>query len=96
MATTTEIESELREVSRRQTELAAEIERLKRELAEVREASEVSERLSPSVPLDAPDPSATLEVTAEEYDAFVKDLDAPPEPNERLRRTMSQHRFPRE
>lgn len=52
--------------------------------------------LSPSVPLDAPHPSAVLEVTAEEYDALVAALEAPPEPNEALRRTMSLHPLPRE
>lgn len=54
------------------------------------------EPLSPSVPLDAPHPSAVLEVTAEEYDALVADLEAPPEPSEALRRTMALHPLPTE
>lgn len=96
MATRTRIELDLQEVSRRQAELACEIERLKQSVADVREASEERERLSPSVPLDAPHPSATLEVSAEEYDALARDLDAPSEPNERLRRTMSLHSLPKQ
>lgn len=52
--------------------------------------------LSPSVPLDAPHPSAVLEVTVEEYDALIKRLEEPPNPNERLRRTMSLHPVPEE
>jgi hypothetical protein len=45
-------------------------------------------RLSPSKPLDAPDPSAVITYSEEEYDALMKRLEAPPAPNERLRRTM--------
>jgi len=60
MATTGEIQSELREVSRQPAELAAEVARLKQDLAQVREAEHDRERLSPSVPLDGPRPSATL------------------------------------
>ena len=37
------------------------------------------ERVSPSVPLDAPDPSASLVYTGEEYDALA----------ERLRQTLA-------
>ena len=96
MATTAEIESELREVSRRQTELAAEVERLKQDLAHVRAAQQESERLSPSVPLDAPHPSAALVISDEAYDALTERLDAPPAPNERLRRTISLHPLPKE
>jgi len=44
----------------------------------------------------APHPNAVLEVTAEECDALVADLEAPTEPSEALRRTMSLHQLPRE
>ena len=47
------------------------------------------ERVSPSVPLDAPDPSASIVYTDEEYDALAERLDAPAAPNERLRQTLS-------
>lgn len=46
-------------------------------------------RLSPSRPLDAPHPSATLVYTDEEYDAMVERLEQPPSPSEELRRTMA-------
>ena len=36
------------------------------------------ERLSPSVPLDAPDPSASIVYTDQEYDALSERLEAPP------------------
>lgn len=51
----------------------------------------LAERLavSPSRPLDAPHPSASIVYSDEEYDALTKRLDAPPAPTERLRRTMS-------
>lgn len=58
----------------------------------VNELSEVAAdrlRLSPSVPLDARHPSATLVYTDEEYDALAARLEADPAPNERLRRTMA-------
>lgn len=45
-------------------------------------------RLSPSKPLDAPDPSAVITYSEEEYDALMRRLDAPAAPNKRLRRTM--------
>jgi hypothetical protein len=64
--------------------------------ARKQEESDARERLSPSRPLGAPHPDAVLEVTAEEYDALVADLDAPTEPSEALRRTMSLHQLPRE
>jgi hypothetical protein len=47
------------------------------------------ERVSPSVPLDAPHPSASIVYTDEEYDALSERLEAPAAPNERLRQTMS-------
>lgn len=47
------------------------------------------QELSPSRPLDAPHPSATLVYTDEEYDAFVERLEAPPAPSDELRRTMA-------
>jgi hypothetical protein len=47
------------------------------------------ERVSPSVPLDAPDPSASIVYTDEEYDALAERLEAPAAPNERLRRTLA-------
>jgi len=45
------------------------------------------ERVSPSVPLDAPDPSASIVYTDEEYDALAERLEAPDAPNGRLRQT---------
>jgi hypothetical protein len=66
------------------------------ELAEVRAGSGKRELQSPSRPLDAPRSSAVMEVSAEEYDALVIELVAPPEPSEALRRTMLLHRLPRE
>jgi len=64
--------------------------------ARKQEEPDPRERLSPSRPLGAPHPNAVLEVTAEEYDALVADLEAPTEPSEALRRTMSLHQLPRE
>jgi hypothetical protein len=54
------------------------------------------ERWSPSRPLDKPHPSAVLEVTAEEYDALMADLEAPSKPSDALRRTTSLHPLPTE
>jgi hypothetical protein len=54
------------------------------------------EHWSPSRPLDKPHPSAVLEVTAEEYDALMADLEAPSKPNDALRRTTSLHPLPTE
>ena len=45
--------------------------------------------VSPSHPLDGEHPSASIVYTAEEYDALAERLEAPPAPNDRLRRTMS-------
>jgi hypothetical protein len=56
------------------------------------EAPTQRELLSPSRPLDAPRPSAVMEVTAEEYDALVVQLDDPPAPNERLKKTLAAYR----
>jgi hypothetical protein len=64
--------------------------------AHKQEGPDARERLSPSRPLDAPHPSAVLEVTAEEYDALAADLEAPSAPSEALRRTMSLHPLPTE
>jgi hypothetical protein len=47
------------------------------------------EWVSPSVPLDAPDPSASIVYTDQEYDALAERLEAPAAPNERLRKTLS-------
>jgi hypothetical protein len=47
------------------------------------------ERVSPSDPLDAPDPSASIVYTEEEYDALADRLEARAAPNERLRQTLS-------
>ena len=58
--------------------------------------SEDGERWSPSRPLEEPHPSAVLEVTAEEYDALVADLEAPSKPSDALRRTTSLHPLPTE
>ncbi len=96
MATTGEIEAELRELSRRQAELAAEVERLKETLGEAHDEPRAGEPVSPSVPLDAPHPSAKLVIPDDAYDALVERLEAPPNPNERLRRTMSLHPLPKE
>ncbi|MCA1681116.1 MAG: DUF1778 domain-containing protein [Actinobacteria bacterium] len=66
------------------------------ELPEVIEAvNELSRTLagrlaiSPSAPLDAPHPSASIVYSDDEYDALTERLEAPPAPSERLRRTMS-------
>jgi hypothetical protein len=45
--------------------------------------------VSPSDPLSAGHPSASIVYSDEEYDAFSERLDGPPAPNDRLRRTMS-------
>ena len=89
--TAKQIETDLNEVSRKLADVTAEVERLRRELAEVKEAAG-RELLSPSRPLDAPHPSAVMEVTAEEYDALVAQLDEPPAPNERLKKTIAAYR----
>ena len=47
------------------------------------------ERLSPSVPLDAPDPSASIVYTDQEYDALSERLEAPAASNERVRQTLA-------
>jgi hypothetical protein len=47
------------------------------------------ERVSPSVPLDAPEPSASIVYADEEYDALAERLEVPAAPNERLRQTLS-------
>lgn len=52
------------------------------------------ERVSPSVPLDAPDLSASIVYTDEEYDALAERLEAPAARSERLRQTLSS-RLPR-
>lgn len=44
--------------------------------------------LSPSDPLGAEHPSASIVYSDEEYDALTERLEAPPAPNDRLRRTM--------
>lgn len=51
----------------------------------------VADRLavSPSRPLDAVHPSASIVYSDEEYDALTARLEAPPAPNEQLKRTMS-------
>jgi anti-sigma factor ChrR (cupin superfamily) len=56
----TRIEARLREVSRRQAEQAEEIGQLEQDLATVKAAAEERRRVSPSIPLDAPHPSASL------------------------------------
>ena len=89
--TAKQIETDLNEVSRKLADVTAEVERLRRELAEVK-AAPAGELLSPSRPLDAPHPSAVMEVTAEEYDALVAQLDEPSSPNERLKKTMAAYR----
>ncbi len=45
--------------------------------------------VSPSRPLDAAHPSASIVYTDEAYDALTARLEAPPAPNEQLKRTMS-------
>jgi hypothetical protein len=45
--------------------------------------------MSPSDPLTATHPSASIVYSDEEYDALAERLEAPPAPNDRLRRTMS-------
>jgi len=45
--------------------------------------------VSPSIPVDAEHPSASIVYSDEEYDALAGRLEAPPAPNERLRRTMA-------
>lgn len=66
------------------------------ELPEVIEAvnelsATLADRLgvSPSVPLDAPHPSASIVYSDDEYDALTERLEAAPAANDRLRRTMS-------
>ena len=96
MATTTgQIEARLREVARRNEEQSAAIEQLEKDLAELKTAA-TPERVSPSVPLDAPEPSATITYSAEAYDALMRRLDAPASPNDRLRKTMAGHLPPPE
>jgi hypothetical protein len=46
---------------------------------------------SPSAPLDAPHPGAAIVYSDQEYDALAARLEAPPAPNERLRRTLTDH-----
>ena len=67
-----------------------------RAMKDQRGQSEAADRLSPSRPVTAPHSSAVLELSAEEYDAFVANLEGPSEPSEALRRTMSLHPLPRE
>jgi hypothetical protein len=43
---------------------------------------------SPSDPLGAEHPSASIVYRDEEYDALTERLESPPAPNDRLRRTM--------
>jgi uncharacterized protein (DUF1778 family) len=96
MSTTTrQIEARLREVSRRNQEQSAAIERLEKDLAELKAAA-TPQRVSPSVPLDAPEPNAAITYSAEAYDALMRRLDAPANPNERLRKTMAGHLPPPE
>jgi hypothetical protein len=94
--TTKQLEADLNDVSRKLAEVSAEVERLRRALAAVEAERETGELLSPSRPLDAPHPSAVMEVTAEEYDALAADLEAESEPSDALRRTMSLHPLPKE
>jgi hypothetical protein len=47
------------------------------------------EWVSPSVPLDAPDPSASIVYTDAEYDALADRLEAPAATNERLTQTLA-------
>jgi hypothetical protein len=46
------------------------------------------ERVSPSVPVDAPDPSASMVYTDDEV-RLTERLEAPAAPSDRLRRTLS-------
>jgi len=89
--TTKQLETELNEVSRKLAEVSGDVERLQRELAEVKAASGRRELRSPSRPLDAQHPSAVMEVTADEYDALIRDLESPAAPGEALRKTMAGH-----
>lgn len=91
MIATERLELDVREVGRRLAELTEEVERLKEEL---REASAEGETVSPSVPLDAPHPSAAITYSNEEYDALMERLDAPSAPSAVLRRTMSLRPLP--
>ena len=61
--TAKQIETDLNELSRKLADVTAAVERLRRELADVK-AAPAGELLSPSRPLDAPHPSAVMEVTA--------------------------------
>lgn len=45
--------------------------------------------LSPSVPLDGENPSASIVYSDDAYDALAGRLDSEPAPNERLRRTVA-------
>ena len=45
--------------------------------------------VSPSVPLDAPHPSASIVYSDDEYDALAARLEAEPAPGEQLRATMA-------
>ena len=94
-ATTRQIEARLREVSRRNEEQSAAIEQLEKDLAELKAAA-TPRTVSPSVPLDAAEPSATITYSAEAYDALMRRLDAPANPNDRLRKTMAGHLPPPE
>jgi hypothetical protein len=87
--TAKQIETDLNEVSRKLVDVITEVERLRRELAELKAAPAQRKLLSPSRPLDAPHPSAVMEVSAEEYDALVARLDEPPAPDARLKKTMA-------
>jgi hypothetical protein len=62
----------------------------------VLKAAATPRRVSPSAPLDAPEPSATITHGAEAYDALMRRLDAPANPNDRLRKTMVDHLPPPE
>jgi hypothetical protein len=53
-----------------------------------------AERLSPSVPLDAPHPTVEFVISDDVYDALIERLEVPPSPIERLRRTMAIHPCP--
>ncbi len=46
-------------------------------------------RVSPSEPLDGAHPSASLVVPDDAYDALLDRLEAPANPNQRLRKTMA-------
>ncbi len=86
----TPLELDVLDVNRRLSELAAKVDRLQKAAEALRETSVATEKatVSPSVPLDAPHPSASLVISDEAYDALVERLEAAPAPNERLRRTM--------